>query len=243
MSKNPHVLQAMALHKRFGGVVAANAVDFSLMQGELRCVIGPNGAGKSTFFTLLCGIQKPDSGRILLNGHDVTKLEPFRRVRFGIGLTFQSNRTFRMMSVSENLETARRGSMAADALHFRMALVAFGLADKLDLPTSRLAHHEMQWLEICMALGRAPTVLLLDEPTAGMSPAETMRTADVLKELNRAGLAIVVVEHDIAFVRAVAQTVTVLHQGAVFAEGTVDEITAREDVRNIYLGKVRSAAQ
>lgn len=239
MSGELPVLQAIGLHKQFGGVIAANAIDFTLSRGELRCVIGPNGAGKSTFFSLLCGIQAPDSGRILLNGHDVTKLEPFRRVRLGIGLTFQTNRAFHTMSVAENLETARRGGAADDAVHFRSALAAFGLADKLDLPASRLGHHELQWLEICMALRRGPSVLLLDEPTAGMSPTETTRTAEVLKELNRAGLAIVVVEHDIAFVRAVAQTVTVLHQGANFAEGTVDEITAREDVRSIYLGKVR----
>jgi branched-chain amino acid transport system ATP-binding protein len=237
------VLQAIGLHKRFGGVIAANAIDFTLSSGELRCVIGPNGAGKSTFFSLLCGIQTPDSGRILLNGHDVTKLEPFRRVRRGIGLTFQTNRAFHQMSVAENLETARRGGGGDDAVHFQIALAAFGLADRLDWPASHLAHHELQWLEMCMALRRGPSVVLLDEPTAGMSPTETMRTAEVLRELNRAGLSIVVVEHDIAFVRAAAQTVTVLHQGAIFAEGTVGEITAREDVRSIYLGKVRETAR
>jgi branched-chain amino acid transport system ATP-binding protein len=242
MNGNEPVLQAVGLNKRFGGVIAANAIDFTLSSGELRCVIGPNGAGKSTFFSLLCGTQRPDSGRILLNGHDVTKLEPFRRVRRGIGLTFQTNRAFHKMSVAENLETARRGGVD-DAVHFGMALAAFGLADRLDWPASHLAHHELQWLEMCMALRRGPSVVLLDEPTAGMSPTETMRTAEVLRELNRAGLSIVVVEHDIAFVRAVAETVTVLHQGAIFAEGTVGEITAREDVRSIYLGKVREKAQ
>jgi branched-chain amino acid transport system ATP-binding protein len=130
-----------------------------------------------------------------------------------------------------------------DAVHFRIALAAFGLADRLDWPASHLAHHELQWLEMCMALRRGPSIVLLDEPTAGMSPTETMRTAEVLRELNKAGLSIVVVEHDIAFVRAVAETVTVLHQGAIFAEGTVDEITARDDVRSIYLGKVREKAR
>ncbi|HEX3984706.1 MAG TPA: ABC transporter ATP-binding protein [Acidisoma sp.] len=242
MSAALAVLEARGLNKRFGGVVAASAVDFTLHGHELRCVIGPNGAGKSTFFSLLCGIQKPDSGSIRLNGHDVTRLEPFRRVRLGVGLTFQTNRTFHKMTVGENLETARRGGTAEDAAPYRTALAAFGLAGKFALPAARLAHHELQWLEIAMALRQAPSVLLLDEPTAGMSPAETMRTAEVLRELNAAGLAIVVVEHDIAFVRAVAQTVTVLHQGAVFAEGTVGEITAREDVRAIYLGKVREKA-
>ncbi len=237
-------MQAIDLHKRFGGVVAADAVDFALGAGELRCVIGPNGAGKSTFFSLLCGIQAPDSGRILLHGRDITRLKPFQRVRLGIGLTFQTNRTFHALSVAENLETARRGgaSGAGDDTHFRRALAAFGLEARLALPASELPHHELQWLEICMALRRGPSVLLLDEPTAGMSPAETMRTASVLKELSRDGLAITVVEHDIAFVREVAETVTVLHQGAVFAEGTVAEITARDDVRRIYLGHARERA-
>ncbi len=233
------VMEAHDLHKRFGGVIAANAIDFSLARGELRCVIGPNGAGKSTFFALLCGIQKPDRGNIMLGGEDITKLEPFQRVRRGIGLTFQTNRAFHTMTVAENLETARMGGTSEDAPYFEMALGDFGLAGRLDLPASQLPHHELQWLEICMALRRGPRVLLLDEPTAGLSPAETSRTATVLKRLNRAGLSIVVVEHDVAFVRETAQTVTVLHQGAIFAEGTVAEITAREDVRSIYLGRVR----
>ena len=242
MNGQTMVLQAHDLHKRFGGVIAANAIDFSLAPGELRCVIGPNGAGKSTFFSLLCGIQKPDRGRILLGGQDITQLEPFQRVRLGIGLTFQTNRTFHTMTVAENLETAKMGGSVADAPYFEMALGDFGLTRRLDLPASQLPHHELQWLEICMALRRGPRVLLLDEPTAGLSPAETSHTASVLRRLNGAGLSIVVVEHDVAFVRETAQTVTVLHQGAVFAEGTVAEITAREDVRSIYLGRVRERA-
>jgi branched-chain amino acid transport system ATP-binding protein len=243
VSEAGFVLRAANLNKRFGGVVAAKDISFSLTPGELRCVIGPNGAGKSTFFALLSGIQTPDSGRIFLNGHDVTKLEPFRRVRRGIGLTFQTNRTFHMMTVAENLETARGLGATPDAPYFGRALDAFGLTHRMDQRAAELGHHELQWLEICMALRRGPSLLLLDEPTAGMSPAETMRTAQVLRDLNAGGLTIVVVEHDIAFVRAAAQTVTVLHQGAVFAEGTVDEITARDDVRSIYLGKLRERAR
>ena len=238
------VLQARGLNKRFGGVVAANAIDFDLRQGELRCVIGPNGAGKSTFFSLLCGIQRPDAGRILLRGKDITRLPAFQRVRLGIGLTFQTNRTFHALSVGENLETARRAGAAgpADDAHFRTAFTAFELEGLHDLPAGELPHHRLQWLEICMALRRGPRILLLDEPTAGMSPGETMQTARVLQALSRDGLAIVVVEHDVAFVREVAETVTVLHQGAVFAEGSVADVTAREDVRRIYLGHAREPA-
>lgn len=234
------VLQAISLDKKFGGVIAAKGLNFTLQPAELRCVIGPNGAGKSTFFALLCGITMPDAGRILLNAQDITRQKPFTRVRLGIGITFQTNRVFLAMTVAENLETARRGAEATNDTPFRAALNAFELGGRLGSPASALAHHELQWLEICMALRPGPCVLLLDEPTAGMSPVETMRTAEVLKGLNASGLAIVVVEHDIAFVRAAAQTVTVLHQGMIFAEGGVDEITARDDVRSIYLGRIRA---
>ncbi|HUC18314.1 MAG TPA: ABC transporter ATP-binding protein [Acetobacteraceae bacterium] len=238
------VLKAERLCKRFGGVVASDNVDFSLERGEMRCVIGPNGAGKSTFFALLCGILPPDSGRVVLKGRDVTHLPAFLRVRMGLGLTFQTNRAFHALTVAENLETARRASArgAADDAHFRAAYGAFDLAASSHLPARELPHHQLQWLEICMALRRGPDVLLLDEPTAGMSPGETMYTADVLKSLSRDGLALIVVEHDVAFVRKVAETVTVLHQGAVFAEGPVEMVTQREDVRQIYLGRAREAA-
>jgi branched-chain amino acid transport system ATP-binding protein len=116
------------------------------------------------------------------------------------------------------------------------------LAGQPDLPARELPHHQLQWLEICMALRPGPQILLLDEPTAGMSPGETMHTAEVLRSLTSDGLAVVVVEHDVAFVRKVAESVTVLHQGAVFAEGSVEDVTAREDVRRIYLGHVRQEA-
>jgi ABC-type uncharacterized transport system ATPase subunit len=238
------VLRAEGLSKRFGGVIAADGIHFRLQRGEMRCVIGPNGAGKSTFFALLCGILRPDSGRVFLKGSDVTDLAAFQRVRMGIGLTFQTNRAFHALTVAENLETARRASAggAGDDAHFRAAYAAFELAACSNLPARELPHHQLQWLEICMALRRGPDALLLDEPTAGMSPGETMFTADVLKRLSRDGLALIVVEHDVAFVRKVAETVTVLHQGAVFAEGPVESVTAREDVREIYLGRAREAA-
>ena len=238
------VLRTEGLCKRFGGVVAAANIDFRLQRGEMRCVIGPNGAGKSTFFALLCGILQPDAGRIFLDGQDITPLPAFRRVRLGLGLTFQTNRAFHTLTVAENLETARRGAAQAqeDDAHFRAAYAAFSLAAMSHLPARELPHHQLQWLEICMALRPGPKILLLDEPTAGMSPGETMHTAEVLRALTRDGLAVVVVEHDVDFVRKVAESVTVLHQGAVFAEGSVEDVTARDDVRRIYLGRVRQNA-
>jgi ABC-type uncharacterized transport system ATPase subunit len=230
------LLRTEGLSKRFGGVVAADALNFSVRPGEFRCIIGPNGAGKSTLFALLCGIEQPDAGRVFLRDTDVTALTAFRRVRLGIGLTFQTNRAFHALTVAENLEAARRGR-GERGDHFGQALAAFHLEDALDLPARELPHHQLQWLEICMALRQGPEILLLDEPTAGMSPDETMYTAKVLRQLAMRGLTIVVVEHDIAFVREVADSVSVLHYGRMFAEGTVAEITARDDVRQIYLGR------
>jgi ABC-type uncharacterized transport system ATPase subunit len=235
------ILATEKLRKRFGGVVATDDVDLTISEGELRCLIGPNGAGKSTLFALLCGIHRPDSGRILLRGLDVTAEPAFRRVRRGLGLTFQTNRAYHALSVRQNLEAAEFASFghrSPEAVErYRYALDLFHLDPRSPLPARELPHHQLQWLEIAMVLASAPSVLLLDEPTAGMSPGETHQTAQLLKHLNASGLTIVVVEHDIAFVRDVAQVVTVMHQGRVFAGGTVAEITAHQDVRRIYLGR------
>jgi ABC-type uncharacterized transport system ATPase subunit len=233
------ILAALSLAKRFGGVVATDKVTLAVPPGELRCIIGPNGAGKSTLFALLCGIHRPDGGSILLKGRDVTRLSAFHRVRLGLGLTFQTNRAYHALTVHQNLAIPMRADEVDGAAEerFNHALELFGLEAERDRPAGELPHHRLQWLEIAMVLRGGPDILLLDEPTAGLSPEETLQTARVLQHLNRTGLTIVVVEHDIAFVREVAQRVTVLHQGRVFAEGTVDEITAHQDVRSIYLGR------
>jgi branched-chain amino acid transport system ATP-binding protein len=235
------ILATEGLFKRFGGVVATEDVSLEVHEHELRCIIGPNGAGKSTLFALLSGIEQPDTGRVLVKGRDVTRLPAFRRVRLGIGLTFQTNRAYHNLTVRQNLEAplrvgrADRPKDADERLAF--ALELFGLDPHSAMLARELPHQQLQWLEIAMALVAGPDILLLDEPTAGMSPEETRQTASVLRHLNEAGLTIVVVEHDIAFVREVARAVTVLHQGRIFAEGTVETITAHEDVRRIYLGR------
>jgi branched-chain amino acid transport system ATP-binding protein len=234
------ILATETLAKRFGGVVATEDVNLAIASGELRCIIGPNGAGKSTLFALLCGIHRPDTGRILFKGEEVTHLPAFRRVRRGLGMTFQTNRAFHALSVRQNLEVpAKLGAVRTDEAEarYRYAIGIFGLDAASDLPARELPHHQLQWLEIAMVLAGGPEVLLLDEPTAGMSPEETLQTGRVLQHLNQAGLTIVVVEHDIAFVREVAHRITVLHQGRIWVEGTVDEVTANEDVRKIYLGR------
>jgi branched-chain amino acid transport system ATP-binding protein len=235
------LLAVEGLAKRFGGVVATDRVDLAIEPGSLHCIIGPNGAGKSTLFALLCGLQQPDAGRILFQGEDITRLAPFARVRRGLGLTFQTNRAYGALTVRQNLQVpmaAMRMARGSEAeARYRYALELFGLAEDDRTPVAAIPHHARQWLEILMVLAGGPELLLLDEPTAGMSPEETRQTARVLGHLNQTGLTIVVVEHDIAFVREVARRVTVLHQGRVFADGPLAEVTARQDVRDIYLGR------
>jgi branched-chain amino acid transport system ATP-binding protein len=235
---SPPVLSTVQLSKRFGGVVAADRIDFNLRRGELRCVIGPNGAGKSTFFALLCGILRPDAGQVFVHGRNVTHLPAFRRVRLGLGLTFQTNRAFHALTVAENLETARRGAAGGggDDAHFRTAYAAFGLAEQPDLPAKELPHHQLQWLEICMALRPGPQILLLDEPTAGMSPEETRAMMDLIVRL--AGeRTVILVEHKMKLVMSISDRLLVLHHGELLAEGTPDDIRANETVRRVYLGQ------
>lgn len=235
------ILSTQGLSKRFGGVIAADEVTLKIPRGELRCIIGPNGAGKSTLFSLLSGLQQPDAGEIILKGQDATRLLPFHRVRLGLGLTFQTNRAFHNLTLRQNLETPLRsgvnGQDSGAEARLDYALDAFGLDPASSQLARHLPHHQLQWLEIAMALAPGPDILLLDEPTAGMSPGETKTTAAVLEHLNGTGLTIIVIEHDIAFVREIAQMVTVLHHGRVFAEGTIDAITAHDEVRKIYLGQ------
>jgi branched-chain amino acid transport system ATP-binding protein len=238
---NSASLSVEKLNKRFGGVVATDNVSLAVSAGSIQCIIGPNGAGKSTFFSLLAGIQKPDSGRIVFNETDITRMLPSRRVQRGLGLTFQANRVFHDLSVRQNLEIAKASAAgaAAEAKESRyiLALRRFGLDPDDGTPARKIPHHQRQWLEIVMVLACGPDLLMLDEPTAGMSIQETLSTAGVLRELNQTGLTLVVIEHDMVFVRDIAQRVTVLHQGRVFADGALDEVTRRQDVRDIYLGR------
>ena len=235
------VIETRSLNKRFGGVVAADNVNFKVPSGEFRCMIGPNGAGKSTLFAMLCGIESADSGQIFIFGQDVTRTLTFQRVRLGVGLTFQTNRAFHQLSVRENLTipqaSANLENKEAGQARLEFALDAFGLDPNDETKAAELSHNQLQWLEFAVVLVGYPNLILLDEPTAGMASEETLQTAKVLKHLNSTGLTTVVVEHDMAFVKDVAQTVTVLHQGQIFAEGSVADITAHEDVRRVYLGR------
>ena len=234
---NDVVLQTRGLVKEFGGLRAVNSLDFTLRRGELRCVIGPNGAGKSTLFKLLTGQLKPTAGTIHFKGLDVTRLLPHEIARAGIGIKFQVPRVYDSLSVTENLWLSARSrhGAAAGAIVDRV-LAEVGLVERRASPVGHLSHGDRQWVEIGMVLTSDPDLVLLDEPTAGMTHAEARRTADLVREINRRAT-LIVVEHDMDFVRSIAGYVTVLHRGAVLAEGTMDEIRANDVVRDIYLGK------
>jgi branched-chain amino acid transport system ATP-binding protein len=233
------LLRAEGLTKSFGGILAVDHLNFTLAPGELRCLIGPNGAGKSTLFNLLSGLHRPDDGRILFKDEDITRLPPYRRVRRGLCQKFQTTRIYRGMTVAQNLLIATGGAKPDGEHNGRLdwALAALHLDVERDVSAGALPHSHQQWLEICLALATVPELLLLDEPVAGMTPEETALTARFLDDLNRQGLAVLVIEHDMTFVRQIGRSVTVLHYGRIFSEGTLDEIEANHEVRRIYLGE------
>jgi branched-chain amino acid transport system ATP-binding protein len=234
------ILQTRGLKKYFGGLYAINGVDLSIEEGELRCLIGPNGAGKSTLFKLILGSYEPSAGTILFKGHDITSLRPHLRVQRGLSIKFQVPGIFLALPVEQNLrialQRAFRGAALEQELERLLALI--DLEQQRSELATNLSHGQQQWLEIAMAVALQPAVLLLDEPTAGMSPEETFKTGELVKKLNASGMTIVVIEHDMAFVRQIAKRVTVLHFGQVFDEGSLDDIVRNEDVVRIYLGKV-----
>jgi branched-chain amino acid transport system ATP-binding protein len=240
------LLESRALTKTFGGLTAVNAVDFQVRPGELRSVIGPNGAGKTTFFNLLTGVLPPSSGRILFKGADITGLPAHAVSRLGIARSYQVTNIFGDLTVFENVRIAAQSRVThyrfwgnADALAAVNAraeeiLRHLGLAAKRHARGAELSHGEQRYLEIGIALATDPDFLLLDEPTAGMSPDETQRTAAFVRRL--AGhVTIVVVEHDMEVVMGISDRITVLNYGEVLAEGTPAEIRENPDVRRVYL--------
>ena len=233
------VLEAHHLRKSFGGVAALRDVTLAFPSKGLHCLIGPNGAGKSTFFGLLAGRFPPSDGRILLGGSEITRRRPDQRARSGIGIKLQIGSIYGELSCLENLwlaAYAAERSNAAAADHARSVLAWLRLERRADERAGILSHGEQQWLEIGMVLAAQPRVLLLDEPTAGMSREETARTAELVAALGQ-HLSVVVVEHDMEFVRQLDVPVTVFHQGEVFAQGSLAELRRDERILDIYLGR------
>ena len=237
------ILQAQTLSKTFGGLAAVADVDLSVDEGEIHCLIGPNGAGKSTLFKLIVGTYAPTAGSILFRGENVTGTQPSGRVRRGMSIKMQTPSVFKELPVRQNIEIALQHHVARQDLarEEERLLGLLDLSAQATKPAGTLAHGQQQWLEIGMALALKPALLLMDEPTAGMSSEETYRTGELIKSLNGEGMTVLVVEHDMALIRQIAQRVTVMHFGKVFARGSISEIIADPRVAEIYLGKTHGA--
>ncbi|MEO7836866.1 MAG: ATP-binding cassette domain-containing protein, partial [Acidimicrobiales bacterium] len=212
-----------------------------------RFLIGPNGAGKTTLIDAVTGLVRPESGAVSFDGHDLTRIKEHKIVRLGIGRTFQTPTVFEALSVGENLDVAESFRRPLPSLFRRRrgvsqgvaeAIERVGLAPFLDRAARELSHGQKQWLEIGMLLVQQPKLLLLDEPVAGMSPAERLTTGALLQDL-ATDRTVVVIEHDMAFLRRFARKVTVLHEGRLLCEGSVEEVQADPDVRQVYLGRSR----
>ena len=231
------ILATKQLTKNFGGLTAVDGVDFSVAEGEIRCLIGPNGAGKSTLLELITGQLDPSEGNIYFDGEDLTGLDTHKRIDTGISVKFQSPHVYENLTVEENLRVPlQRTDRDVDRV-LAETLDRTALSEKAETGASELSHGEKQRLEIGMAVTLDPKLMLLDEPVAGMSVDETDDVADLIRSLHDDGMTFVVVEHDMEFVRRISERVTVLNQGEIFRQGPIEEIEADEDVRRIYLGE------
>jgi len=225
------------LTKRFGGAHVINGIDFQIDAGEIRCVIGPNGAGKSTFFKLITGEHTPSDGSIHFLGRDMNRILPHERIRMGMSIKFQIPGVFADLTVRQHLQLGLHRARNISSASLDELLHRFMLEQEASMLACNLSHGKKQWLEIAMAVSLGPKLLFLDEPVAGMSVEETHATGELIKRLRDAGLTIMVVEHDMTFVKQVASRVSVLHGGRLFADGPLDEILGRDDVAEIYLGR------
>jgi branched-chain amino acid transport system ATP-binding protein len=233
------VLDTRDLSMRFGGVQAVDNVNFSLADRELRCLIGPNGAGKSTFFKCLTGQIRLDRshGRVFIRGQDVTGWRPYEIVRLGVGIKMQVPSVMNGLTVEENLWLSARRVGSREATEARVAEVMqdMSLAPIARRLVGELAHGQRQLVEIGLVLAQGPWLLLLDEPAAGITGAEADQLVRIIHEVNKKAT-IVVVDHDMQFVRMLGGKVTVMHQGAVLREGPVDDVLGDAKVREVYIG-------
>ncbi len=234
------LLTTQGLTKRFRGLTANENIDFRIDVGAVRCVIGPNGAGKTTFLSMLSGHQAPSAGRITYDGRDITNLSVVERARIGIGRKFQTPTVFDNLSVYENVELSIlriEPDNGARARKIDRVLDAVRLAELRSTPARELSHGQRQWLEVGLLIGNESRLLLLDEPAAGMTSEETAATGRLIRNLaDEHRLTIIIIEHDIHFIRDLHSPVTVLHLGKVLMEGSFDEVAADPTVRSVYLG-------
>jgi branched-chain amino acid transport system ATP-binding protein len=237
------------VRRSFGGLLVTNDISLSVAAGERRALIGPNGAGKTTLFNLISGVLPIDGGRILFDGQDVSGRSLDARARLGMGRTFQRNNLFLPLSTLENVRLAVRQRAGLSARMFRPAssyeavdsealelLGRVGLRERADEPAGQLAYGQQRALEIALALALRPRLLLLDEPTSGMAPAETTELIDLIAALPRT-ITLLIIEHDIDAVFRLADQITVLSYGSVLAEGSAEQIRANPQVQEVYLGQ------
>ena len=237
-----------AVSVSFDGFKALNKLSLTVEPGEMRAIIGPNGAGKTTMMDVITGKTRPDDGIVYFDGkHDLTQLDESSIAQLGIGRKFQKPTVFETLDCADNIRLALKGERTPDSALFgernRIAneridaiLQRVRLLQHRHRPAGDLSHGQKQWLEIGMLLAQDPKLLLVDEPVAGMTDAETEDTAHLLREIS-ATHSVVVVEHDMAFVRALGVKVTCLHEGSVLAEGTIDAVSANDRVIEVYLGR------
>ena len=255
------MLETRELTRRFGGVVAVDGVSIRVGDGDLCGVIGPNGAGKSTLFHLVTGHLRPNAGRVVVAGRDITGLAPDRRARLGIAIAFQSVRLFRGMTVLENVMVGAHASTRhgfweaflrlprhrreerAILERAERALDRVGLAGEASRLAESLPVGQQRAVQVARALCGEPRLLLLDEPASGLRAAERQRLADLLRDLRSEGLSMLLIEHDVAFVTQLAGRITVMDRGRVIAEGPPEEIREDEAVIAAYLGRERERAR
>ncbi len=244
------IFRARGLHKRFGGLAAANDVSFDVARAEFRAIIGPNGAGKSTLFNLITGFLRPDAGSVLFEGREITGTPPHRLFRQGMSRTFQITNIFTNLSVIENVQIAllshhgrlyrvlqRAARQLRGEAEELLALV--GLAGNPLQHASTLSHGDRKKLELAVALANRPCLLFLDEPTAGMAANERLDAIRMVRRIaDERDLTVIFTEHDMQVVFAVADRISVLHQGRIIAEGKPAEVRQSEDVQRVYLGGV-----
>jgi branched-chain amino acid transport system ATP-binding protein len=248
---NMVILQVENLKKAFGGLQAVNKVSFAIEKGELSSIIGPNGAGKTTLFNLITGSLSPDSGRVLFKGESIFRMPHYKIVRKGVGRSFQRTNIFPTLTVFENVRAAILFHQKKNFKFFtdtnaledvneatNQILESLNLIDKADFTSNTLAHGDQKLLDIGVALGLEPDLLLMDEPTAGMSPEERWNTVAMIQKLWKARkMTVVFIEHDMDMVFSISQKVRVLHYGEIIAEGRPEEISGNKVVIEAYLGE------
>src|ERR1700760_3707597 len=246
MSETDFLLALEGVTVSFDGFKAVNALNLYVDKGELRVIIGPNGAGKTTVLDLICGRTKVSEGSIKFKDQEITGLKEQNIVKLGIGRKFQTPTIYEDLTVFENLElSVPRGRDVVGALFWkstdeiiesvRSTAKMIFLENHLDQPAETLSHGQKQWLEIGMLLIQDPELLMLDEPVAGMSVSERIKTAELLNEIIK-NRSVIVIEHDMKFVESIADRVTVLHQGQILSEGTMDHVQSNPKVKEVYLG-------